>query len=615
MFKSKIFNSVMRYMLVAMLALLPNTIWGAIPEQTFMSLVSGNSATISGFDQYLTMNDYSAWYVYDADGGLVDISSWNASDTYHFTSFNKETDHWKAGKPQGVESWRSVKITTAGEDISNYKIVLLVSSSDAFFNAPSEATAEKKITFKLVSQNDIPLLKDYTGANKISVTDFVADGSTSYSFDLASSLESLLSLSSTSDGSSFDTSSKKIYLRINLRNKTTNATLKASEYKIEKSTEWGSYNEVNNTTLSNNSCKNDKGTFYYSDQLTSANRKLFGYKITLQNAEDVMSNYAIDVYLSDEAADVSNNTLLQEPTLKAKITYNLMPQSEKDKLTFDATDDSSLDASKVFNFRQAFFLKTANVQLLTEENKQRLCKALGVTDLSKVTNLYVRWMITDKSGNAIPGITTSGLTLRKDKTTEKEIYYTWFSENAASTLSAALNPTFIFPNTMSWDDLKVSCVVSNTKLEEGTNVKYGVMIKEPDAFNIKFNVSLEEAPLLNDLDAAYSANLKTKLLYLKETTIASKQLVITDIASQIKDFGLYTKDASGNYVTATKPLYYRVSIIDKKTNKPISSINYFTVSETGGISGGFTSLSFERENKYKNSKGLFYYSLIPQHYI
>lgn len=609
MFKSKIFNSVMRYMLVAMLALLPNAIWGAIPEQTFMSLASGNSATISGFDQYLTMNDYSAWYVYDADGGLVDISSWNASDTYHFTSFTKEKNYWKAGKPQGVESWRSVKITTAGEDISKYTLVLLVSSSDAFFNAPSETTAEKKITFKLVSQNDIPLLKDYTGANKMSVTDFVADGSTSYSFDLASSLESLLSLSSTSDGSSFDTSSKKIYLRINLRNKTTNATLKASEYKIEKSNEWGGYNEVNNTTLSNNSCKNDKGTFYYSDQLTSANKKHFGYKITLQNAEDVMSNYAIDVYLSDEAADVSNNTLLQEPTLKAKITYNLMPQSEKDKLTFDATDDSSLDASKVFNFRQVFTSKTAKVQLLTEENKQRLCKALGIADLSKVTDLYVRWMITDKSGNAIPGITTSGLTLRKDKTTEKEIYYTWFSENAASTLSAALNPTFTFPTTMSWDDLKVSCVVSNTKLIEDTNVKYGVMIKEPDAFNIKFNVNLEEAPLLNDLDAAYSANLKTKLLYLKETTIKNKQLVITDIASQIKDFSLYAKDASGNYeVSATKPIYYRVSIIDKTTNKPISSITYYTVSETGGIGGIFNSSNFQGNDKYNNSKGLFYYS-------
>lgn len=549
-------------------------------------------------DGVIPSGNYSLWYIENSAGEKVEINynCWAGALNGNVLVVNNN-----------INSWDKVEISAKDGNTANYHLVVMT-SSDEKLKQLDTSVAEKKITFKLVSQKDIPLLKDYTGANKMSVTDFVADGSTSYSFDLASSLESLLSLSSTSDGSSFDTSSKKIYLRINLRNKTTNATLKASEYKIEKSTEWGSYNEVNNTTLSNNSCKNDKGTFYYSDQQTSANRKLFGYKITLQNAEDVMSNYAIDVYLSDEAADVSNNTLLQEPTLKAKIAYNLLSQSEKDKLTFDATDDSSLDASKVFNFRQAFFLKTANVQLLTEENKQRLCKALGVTDLSKVTNLYVRWMITDKSGNAISGITASGLTLRKDNTTEKEIYYTWFSENAASTLSAALNPTFTFPSTMSWDNLKVSCVVSNTKLVEDTNVKYGVMIKEPDAFNIKFNVSLEEAPLLNDLDAAYSANLKTKLLYLKETTIKNKQLVITDIASQIKDFSLYTKDASGNYVaSATKPIYYRVSIIDKTTNKPISSINYFTVSEAGDINGAVSS-SFEWEYKYKNSKGLFYYS-------
>lgn len=609
MFKSKIFNSVMRYMLVAMLALLPNTIWG-LTEQTNLKLVEGNSITFNSLNNYIQKGEYSVWYILDSSGKKVDdFSQWNITNNGYNTV--QAAPYIKVNKSDnGLYGWESLTITYSGGALSGYQIVLLTSSSENLYTNPSDETAEKKITFKLVSQNDIPLQKDYTGTNKMSVTDFVADGSTSYSFNLASSLESLLSLSSTSDGSSFDTSSKKIYLRINLRNKTTNATLKASEYKIEKSNEWGGYNEVNNTTLSNNSCKNDKGTFYYSDQLTSANKKHFGYKITLQNAKDVMSNYAIDVYLSDEAADVINyNTLLQEPTLKAKITYNLMPQSEKDKLTFDATDDSSLDASKVFNFRQVFTSKTAKVQLLTEENKQRLCKALGIADLSKVTDLYVRWMITDKSGNAIPGITTSGLTLRKDKTTEKEIYYTWFSENAASTLSAALNPTFTFPTTMSWDDLKVSCVVSNTKLIEDTNVKYGVMIKEPDAFNIKFNVSLEEAPLLNDLDAAYSANLKTKLLYLKETTIKNKQLVITDIASQIKDFSLYAKDASGNYeVSATKPIYYRVSIIDKTTNKPISSITYYTVSETGGIGGIFNSSNFQGNDKYNNSKGLFYYS-------
>lgn len=601
MFKSKIFNSVMRYILVAMLALLPNAIWG-LTEISKYALLDNGIIKVA-VDGVIPSGNYSLWYIENSAGEKVEINC-----TYWAGTLNGNV----LVVNNNFNSYDNVEISAKDGNTANYHLVVMTSSDEKLKDLDT-SVAEKKITFKLVSQNDIPLLKDYTGTNKMSVTDFVADGSTSYSFDLASSLKSLLSLSSTSDGSSFDTSSKKIYLRINLRNKTTNATLKASEYKIEKSTEWGGYNEVNNTTLSGNSCKNDKGTFYYSDQQSSVNKNLFGYKITLKNAADVMSNYVLDVYLSDETADVINynyNTLLlQEPTLKAKITYTLMPQSEKDKLTFDATDDSSLDASKVFDFRQAFTSKTAKVQLLTEENKQRLCNALGVTDLSKVTDLYVRWMITDKSGNAIAGITTSGLTLRKDKTTEKEIYYTWFSENAASTLSAALNPTFTFPATMSWDDLKVSCVVSNTKLIEDTNVKYGVMIKEPDAFNIKFNASLEEAPLLNDLDAAYSSKLKTITRYLKESTIKSKQLVITDIASQIKDFNLYTKDASGNYVaSSTNPVYYRVSIIDKTTNKPISSISYFTVDAKGAIGGGLTSSSFQYDYKYKNSKGLFYSS-------
>ena len=97
--------------------------------------------------------------------------------------------------------WENLTITYSGGALSGYQIVLLTSSSENLYTNPSDETAEKKITFKLVSQNDAPLLKDYTGTNKMSVTDFVADGSTSYSFNLASSLESLLSLSSTSDGS------------------------------------------------------------------------------------------------------------------------------------------------------------------------------------------------------------------------------------------------------------------------------------------------------------------------------------------------------------------------------------------------------------------------------
>lgn len=610
MFKSKIFNGVMRYMLVAMLALLPNAIWG-LTEQSSVSLTNGASVTINGFNKYLTMNDYSAWFVYDAAGKPVDISSWTNTNGI-FSSCTNETTYFKTVKPAwDIADYRSFTINaTAGDDISKYTLVLLVSSSDAFFNAPSEATAEKKITFKLVSQNDIPLLKDYTGTNKKSVTDFVADGSTSYDISgLASSIESLLALPSSSDGNSFDLSSKKLYLRLNLVNKTTNKVVEAANYTVKRNGM-----EINTPTMTNwpyVDCKTNKGTFFYLTNESNITKDNIKYTFSVPDGQKI-SDYKIDVYLSDETADVinynNNNTLLQEPTLKAKITYNLMPQSEKDKLTFDATDDSSLDASKVFNFRQAFTSKTAKVQLLTEENKQRLCEALDVTDLSKVTDLYVRWMITDKSGKAIPGIITSGLTLRKDKTTEKEIYYTWFSENAASTLSAALNPTFTFPTTMSWDDLKVSCVVSNTKLIEETNVKYGVMIKEPDAFNIKFNVSLEEAPLLNDLDAAYSSNLKEKSKYISATHIAKKELQIVDIAAQLEDFKIFTKNADGNFeVTTSKPFYLRVSLLDKVTGEFVSPQYYAAIKDDGSISfHTHTSLQYDNTKIYKNSKGLFY---------
>lgn len=75
MFKSKIFNSVMRYMLVAMLALLPNTIWG-LTEQTNLKLLDGNSITFTGLNNYIHIGEYSVWYILDSSGKMVnDFSS------------------------------------------------------------------------------------------------------------------------------------------------------------------------------------------------------------------------------------------------------------------------------------------------------------------------------------------------------------------------------------------------------------------------------------------------------------------------------------------------------------------------------------------------------------
>lgn len=180
MFKSKIFNSVMRYMLVAMLALLPNTIWG-LTEQTNLKLLEGNSITFNSLNNYIQKGEYSVWYILDSSGKKVDdFSQWNIVNNGYNTE--QAAPYIKVNKSDYDLNWQSLTITYSGSsgNLSDFRIVLLTSTSENLYTNPSDETAEKKITFKLVSQNDIPLLKDdYTGTNKMSVTDFVADGSTS----------------------------------------------------------------------------------------------------------------------------------------------------------------------------------------------------------------------------------------------------------------------------------------------------------------------------------------------------------------------------------------------------------------------------------------------------
>lgn len=588
-------SKMIRYMLVVMLALLPNVVWG-LTEKTSVSIANGTSVTFGSLGTYLTKNDYSAWYVYDASGSAVDVSGWTVNNGLG-TCENKGT-YFLASKPSwGVEDWRTFVIT-ANVDLSNYTIVMLVSSSDEFNNNPIEANAEKKITFKIVSPNEVPLLNDYAGSQVLSVTDFVADGSTSYTLNtLSSSIESFLSLPSSTDALSFDLSSKKLYMRIQLKNRQTGEVQKAADYSVSR----GSI-KIESSAMSNwpyTDCKTDKGVFYYSNANSSVTKTDLKYTLTVPDGS-VITDYNVEVYLSDGEANLSGNTLLQEPELKAKLVYAILAESVKDQVTFTSTDDSSVDASKTFDFRQAFISKTANVKLLTEENKARILSAFELDDLSKIKDLYVRWKITDKKGDAISGITSYSLTLRKDATTGKEVFYTWYSDNAANTLAAALNPTFVFPSTLDWSDLVVSCVLSKTPLVEDTNVKYGLVMKEPDNFDVKFNVSLEEAPILNDLDAAYQDNKNEKNVYLSSATIKQNAFAFSDIASQIEKFNIFSKDGNGAFVaTNEKPFYMRISIYDKTTNEIVRPQNFLY------NNGQITSNSFQWGNSYVNSKGLY----------
>lgn len=483
MFKSKIFNSVMRYMLVAMLALLPNTIWGAIPEQTFMSLVSGNSATISGFDQYLTMNDYSAWYVYDADGGLVDISSWNASDIYHFTSFTKEKNYWKVGKPYGVDPWRSVKITPAGEDISNYKIVLLVSSSDAFFNAPSEATAEKKITFKLVSKDELPTFKTYSGSNSseklVTVADADLQGGSISITDLGETLADFGIWDKNADSNGLMVSKNPFYLRLSVVDKDGNPVTDLSGFTLKRNGFEISGSQLGDHEWGLACYKNAKGVYCLRDKKEGAPVSFTDLNFTISCPSDKkIDDYNVVVYVGNEQPSISGNLIMEEPTLVGRVNYTILSQSTFD--TIKLTPSTEPTGAAVRNVSSIVLGTNLNVDLTSKDNLKFIKEQLGLSETQNFGKLYVRWAIKKKDGSAITGVSSKGALKQQEG-----MYWTWYSDDASSSFANALNANFVVPEGLDINDVDISCVIS----DETPTTQYGFVTTEP-TLKAKVNVQL-----------------------------------------------------------------------------------------------------------------------------
>lgn len=213
MFKSKIFNSVMRYMLVAMLALLPNTIWG----ETFTDLAAGyadynyTEQSVYGSDNTLQVSLTSLIYtklkwatsnndwedsqltgeciymrmnvVNATTGDLVDISKWTISygqlynsaayDNVNYTtsfnynnyyynnkyffflsnfSFRKHSFDFRIKAPNGV-------------DLSQYKVLFYLSNEKPkleSYSVVADPTIKAKVSYELINASSLSF-KHYEG--------------------------------------------------------------------------------------------------------------------------------------------------------------------------------------------------------------------------------------------------------------------------------------------------------------------------------------------------------------------------------------------------------------------------------------------------------------------
>ena len=176
MFKSKIFNSVMRYMLVAMLALLPNAIWG---ENVFLNDV--HKVNINLCDIMWKNNafayDYALIYFKDKDGNQVSLDNFGLArwgDTSPNYVPNDYTDGGvkKSGNyymfSQKVYQWgnkeKLFNFTFSNDklDLSGYQIIFKASNTNNF--ETDKTTADVTYTYQLYSQSDIDAVT-FTKAN------------------------------------------------------------------------------------------------------------------------------------------------------------------------------------------------------------------------------------------------------------------------------------------------------------------------------------------------------------------------------------------------------------------------------------------------------------------
>ena len=167
MFKSKIFNSVMRYMLVAMLALLPNAIWG---ENVFLNDV--HKVNINLCDIMWKNNafayDYALIYFKDKDGNQVSLDNFglarwgkNSDSDFDYNISNEGVK--KVGNyymfSQNDYSWgdkeKLFNFTFSNKvlDLSGYQVIFKASNTNNFES--DKETSDVTLTYQLYSQRDI----------------------------------------------------------------------------------------------------------------------------------------------------------------------------------------------------------------------------------------------------------------------------------------------------------------------------------------------------------------------------------------------------------------------------------------------------------------------------
>lgn len=316
MFKSKIFNSVMRYMLVAMLALLPNAIWGQNVFLNDVHKVNINLCDIMWKNNAFAY-DYALIYFKDKDGNQVSLDNFglarwgNNSDSDFDYSISNEGVK-KVGNyymfSQNDYSWgdkeKLFNFTFSNDelDLSGYQVIFKASNTNDFES--DKETADITRTYQLYSQRDIDAVTfTKSTAPTLVKSAYALKEENKCIFSGASiydEIKSILSVSSKED-------IKDFYIRWTIKH--TDGTkvdkLKVSSEKIQK--------------------RNDVDYIYFNNTGSSIQAKDLDVTLELPSGES-WDNIKLSFVISKNISELTSKygIVEKEPTLNAKFNVQLL---------------------------------------------------------------------------------------------------------------------------------------------------------------------------------------------------------------------------------------------------------------------------------------------------
>lgn len=199
--------------------------------------------------------------------------------------------------------------------------------------------------------------------------------------------------------------------------------------------------------------------------------KLFNF--TFSNKVLDLSGYQV-IFKASNTNDFESDKETSDVTL----TYQLYSQSDIDDVTFTKANDPTL-------VKSAYALKEGNKCIFSASSIYDEIKSiLGVSSKEDIKDFYIRWTIKHTDGSKVDNLTVSSGKIQK----RNDFDYIYFNNTGSSIQAKDLDVTLELPSSESWDNIKLSFVISKNVSELTT--KYGVVEKEP-TLDALYNITLE----------------------------------------------------------------------------------------------------------------------------